>query len=138
MTLATWKARVTQAWSGVRVDHVETSPIEDAPELGQKLGLRVFVSLGTLTPEDVLVEVVHGRVDDNDRLVLPAVTVLDPAEAYEDGRWRYEGTLTLERAGSFGYTVRVLPHNDLLASTAEMNLVALPVVRGTASETALR
>jgi starch phosphorylase len=98
----------------------------------------VFVSLGMLKPEDVLVEVVHGRVDDNDRLVFPAVTVLDPAEAYEDGRWRYEGTLTLERAGSFGYTVRVLPHNDLLAGPAEMNLVALPVVRGTASETALR
>ena len=91
--------RVTEAWSGVRVDHVETSPIQDAPELGQKLGLRVFVSLGTLKTEDVLVEVVHGRVDDSDRLVQPTVTVLDPAEAYEDGRWRYEGTLTLERAG---------------------------------------
>ena len=98
----------------------------------------MFVSLGTLDPQDVLVEVVHGRVDDNDRLVQPAITVLEPAEAYEDGRWRYEGTLTLERAGSFGYTVRVLPHHDLLASTAEMNLVALPVVRATASETALR
>ena len=64
--------------------------------------------------------------------------MLEPAEVYEDGRWRYEGDLTLERAGSFGYTVRVLPRNELLASTAEMNLIALPPDRGTASETALR
>jgi starch phosphorylase len=136
--LAAWKTRVAAAWPAVRVDHVETSPIEDAPELGQKLGLRVFVSVGALTPDDVRVEVVHGRVDDNDRLLAPSSTVLEPAEMYEDGRWRYEGTLTLERAGSFGYTVRVLPRNELLASTAEMNLIALPPDRGTASETALR
>ena len=33
---------------------------------------------------------------------------------------------------------RVLPRNQLLASSAEMNLLALPPDRGTASETALR
>ncbi|HTY71418.1 MAG TPA: alpha-glucan family phosphorylase [Actinomycetes bacterium] len=136
--LAAWKARVTQAWPAVRVDHVETTPVEDAPELGQKLGLRVFVSVGSLTPDDVRVEVVHGRVDDNDRIIVPSESALEPAEEYEDGRWRYEGTLTLERAGSFGYTIRVLPRNELLASPAEMNLVALPPDRRTASETALR
>jgi glycogen phosphorylase len=30
----------------------------------------------------------------------------------------------LERTGSFGYTVRVLPKNDLLATPAELGLIA--------------
>ena len=37
---------------------------------------------------------------------------------------RYEGEIPLERTGGFGYTVRVLPNNDLLASPAELGVVA--------------
>jgi starch phosphorylase len=36
----------------------------------------------------------------------------------------YEGTVHLKRAGAFGYTVRVVPHHELLASPTEMGLVA--------------
>ena len=62
--LAAWKIRVRAAWSGVRVDHVEASGVGDVPEVGSTLELRAFVSLGDLTPDDVDVQVVHGRVDD--------------------------------------------------------------------------
>ena len=41
-----------------------------------------------------------------------------------DGTSRFEGEVPLERTGGFGYTVRVLPKNDLLASPAELGLVA--------------
>jgi starch phosphorylase len=37
----------------------------------------------------------------------------------------FTGTVELDRAGGFGYTVRVVPRNDLLASAAEMGLVAV-------------
>ena len=47
-------------------------------------------------------------------------------ESYDDGRHRYEGSVELNRTGPFGYTVRVLPNNDLLSSPAEMGVVALP------------
>ncbi len=124
--LAAWKSRVSAAWPGVRVDHVEASGVGDSPQLGELLHLRVFVSLGTLLPEDVDVQVQHGPVDNEDRLTGAQASLLAPAEGYEGGRWRFEGDLALDRAGSFGYTVRVLPRNAHLASAAELNLVALP------------
>ena len=34
--------------------------------------------------------------------------------------------MALDRTGPFGYTVRVLPRNELLASPAELGLVTLP------------
>jgi glycogen phosphorylase len=37
----------------------------------------------------------------------------------------FEGTVPLGRAGSFGYNVRVVPRHPLLASTAELGLVAV-------------
>ena len=39
-----------------------------------------------------------------------------------DGRARFEGGVPLTRTGSFGYTVRVLPKNALLASSAELGV----------------
>ena len=52
---------------------------------------------------------------------------LKPADRADlDGRWRYEGPLSLDRTGPFGYTVRILPAHRLLASGAEMGLIAVP------------
>jgi len=124
-SLAGWKSRVVAGWSDVRVDHVETEGLSDMPEIGGGLDLRVFVSLGALSPDDVAVEIVHGRVKGEDQLVDTTTAPLLLAESYEGGRHRFDGHLELSRAGSFGYTVRVLPHNPALASPAELGLVAL-------------
>ena len=123
--LAEWKARVKGGWSDVRIDHVETEGLPDSPELGGAMDLHVFVSLGSLAAEDVDVQVVHGRVKGEDELVDTSTETLALGESYEAGRHRFEGTVPLERAGSFGYTVRILPKNPFLASPAELGLVAL-------------
>jgi starch phosphorylase len=136
--LAGWKGRVRSAWGGVRVDHVESVGVADSPHVGQRLALRVFVSLGELQPDDVDVQAVHGQVGSDDELVRRQFSDLRPVEAYEGGRWRYEGELPLDRAGAFGYTVRVLPRNEYLASPAEMNLVAVPPTSAGLTEGDLR
>ncbi len=122
--LAAWKARVVEDWSSVHIDHVETEGLSDAPELGGGMDLHVFASLGSLSPDDVEVQVVHGRVKGEDELVDTTATSLVLAETYEGGRHRFDGHIQLSRAGSFGYTVRILPKNPNLASPAELGLVA--------------
>jgi starch phosphorylase len=123
--LASWKSRVRSGWSDVHIDHVETEGLSDSPEIGGGMDLRVFASLGGLAPEDVDVQVVHGRVKGEDRLVDTAVSSLVLGETYEGGRHRFDGHVELTRAGSFGYTVRILPHHQALASSAELGLVTL-------------
>ena len=123
--LAAWKSRVLAGWSDVRIDHVETEGLSDSPEIGGDMDLHAFVSLGSLAPSDVDVEVVHGRVKGEDQLVDTTTTSLALGETYEGGRHRFDGHLKLSRAGSFGYTVRILPKNSALASPAELGLVVL-------------
>ena len=125
--LATWKTRVRAGWPAARVDHVESSGVGDAPELGSTVEVRAFVSLGELSPDDVDVQVVHGRVDESDQLTDSAVVSLRHAEAYEAGRHRYTGEIKLERTGPFGYTTRIVPRHRLLANAAELGLAVLPV-----------
>ncbi|MFI9614059.1 glycosyltransferase family 1 protein [Streptomyces sp. NPDC052023] len=125
--LAEWKARVRRSWHGVRVDHVETSATTATAELGSTLTLRVRVALGDLAPDDVEVQAVSGRVDPEDRIADATAVPLKPAGGPDlEGRWVYEGPLSLDRTGPYGYTVRILPAHRLLATSAELGLVAVP------------
>ncbi|MGW2473689.1 alpha-glucan family phosphorylase [Streptomyces sp. NPDC001665] len=128
--LAGWKAKVRAAWPRVAVDHVEAvTPTASGTtaELGSTLALRVRVSLGALAPDDVEVQAVAGRVDSSDAITEAQVFPLKPAGGQDlEGHWLYEGPLALDRTGPYGYTVRVLPAHRLLASGAELGLVAQP------------
>jgi len=122
--LAEYKAKVRAGWPGVRVDHVESSGVSDSPQVGDTLHVRAFVSLGDLGPDEVEVQVVHGRASESDDLRDIETAPLGFAKTYEAGRHRFEGDLVLTRTGVFGYTVRVLPKHAGIANVTEMGLVA--------------
>ncbi|MEU1708903.1 glycosyltransferase family 1 protein [Streptomyces sp. NPDC005706] len=125
--LAAWKARVRAAWPGVSVDHVETTATTATAELGTTVGLRVRVGLGELEPDDVEVQAVSGRVDAEDRITEATAVPLKPTGSPDlEGRRLYEGPLSLDRTGPYGYTVRILPAHRLLTSAAELGLVTVP------------
>ncbi|GAA1153624.1 alpha-glucan family phosphorylase [Nocardioides aquiterrae] len=124
--LAAWKKKVRAGWPHVHVEHVESSGVGDAPEVGDTMSVRAFVALGSLAPEDVDVQLVYGRSNGDDELLETGIESLHVAESYEGGRHRFDAEHVLDHSGSFGYTVRVIPRNDLLASPAELGMVALP------------
>ncbi len=123
--LAAWKEKVVGAWSNVHVSHVESGGLDASPQVGDTLRVRAHVDFDGLTPDDVLVEVVYGRADEGDglsnikrkELTLSSHGLGHPAT--------FTGAITLERAGGFGYNVCVVPKHPLLASRAELGLVAI-------------
>ena len=122
--LARWKGEVRGAWAGVHVDHVESAGVGDSAQIGDVVHVRAFVTLGALSPSDVEVQVVHGRVSESDELRPSGSVQLRHAEPLGEGRHRFEGEFALRQTGPFGYTVRVLPHHAGLATPAELGLVA--------------
>jgi starch phosphorylase len=132
--LAAWKARIVGAWPGVAVEHVESGGVAPVPQVGDELRLRAHVQLNGLAPEDVTVQVVYGKSvgDDLSDVSTQALEAIDDtlgqdatAVVVDGAPTLFTGTVELNRAGGFGYTVRVVPRNDLLASSAEMGLVAV-------------
>lgn len=118
---AGWKDRVRSAWPHVRVVSVDTSGIGTEPSVGNVMTVRAYLDLGGLTPEDVQVQTVTGRVDQNEQL--HEVTVVPMQYVGNGDGYRYEAQLPLARSGAIGYTVRVLPRHRLLAADAELGLV---------------
>jgi len=123
--LATWVAKVRAAWPEVHVAHIESGGMDASPHVGERLHVRALVELGDLAPDDVAVDLVHGRPRAGEELGDTAVVPLT-LESHELGRpAAYTGEVRFERAGAFGYTVRVVPRNPLLASDAELGLVVV-------------
>lgn len=122
--LAAWTARVEAAWPHVHVAHVESGGVDATPQLGEALHVRAYVELGDLTPDDVKVELVYGHARQGDSLTGIRRQRLE-LESHDLGApATFHGTVTLDRAGSFGYTVRVVPHSAYLATPAELGLLA--------------
>jgi glycogen phosphorylase len=123
--LATWKDRVTKAWPGVAIEHVEAEDGEQSP--GAKLVVRASVALGELSPDDVTVQLVYGPAGEEDEISNPSFVDLElEGDATVGSAARYVGEAELGRPGPFGYTVRVLPRNPLLVAPAEMGLITMP------------
>jgi starch phosphorylase len=123
--LAEFRARLDAAWPSVRVAEVDASGAADTPVLGAPMTVRASVELGGLSASDVLVQAVVGRADDADELT---GTVVERMGHVGDsaGHDLFEATVPLPHAGVLGYTVRVLPANELLASPVELGKVVLP------------
>ena len=120
--LAHWRTAVLSAWPGVRVLHVD-SQVDGDPQLGGVLQLRAEVALNGLNDSDVDVAAVYGTVDADDRLTDIRTVSLVPVDPADEAS-RFEGVVPLERTGSFGYTVRVLPKSELLTTPADLGVVA--------------
>jgi starch phosphorylase len=132
--LAAWRQRVTQAWPSVSVAHVDASGAGEIPSLGSTLHVRAVVSLGALTPKDVDVQAVYGRVDQTDQIIGGGVVSLQPASLGEaaagaEEAVAFEGDVPLASTGAFGYAVRMLPFHPLLATPVELGLMAVPSTR---------
>ncbi|MGO1560283.1 MAG: alpha-glucan family phosphorylase [Actinomycetaceae bacterium] len=121
--LAGWKAKVRGAWDGVRVESVDASGVPDVVKVGESIRVAVTASLGELDATDVEVQVVAGRVDDDDELTDLTVTAL-AHEGTSGGHHRFSGEIALETSGAFGYAVRVVPQHRLLDGVTELGLAA--------------
>ncbi|MFJ5955841.1 DUF3417 domain-containing protein, partial [Paenarthrobacter sp. NPDC092416] len=122
--LAAWTTKIRNAWPQVVVEHVDSVGVSEEPQVGDTLQVNAYIALNNLTPDDVTVEVAFGRAEETDELENVATVELDATEILDGGRHLFSGSLTVDRPGSFGYTVRVFPKHSALASKAELGLIA--------------
>ncbi len=118
--IADYRARLNQAWTKLQVTGVDASGLPDTPVVGSPMTVRATVDLAGLDPADVTVEAVVGRVDDTDELAESTTTAMS-----HRGGEAWEAVVPLPHAGLTGYTVRVLPRHEHLASSAELGRIVL-------------
>jgi len=107
--LAAWKRRVEAAWPLVQVRPVPPSSAE--VELGREVSIAAQVSLDTLVPEDVSVQLVTGRVDVQGELQDRVLFPMDCDGRESSGAYLFRAQWSPSKSGLCGYAIRVLPKN---------------------------
>ncbi|MBI3971136.1 MAG: alpha-glucan family phosphorylase [Chloroflexi bacterium] len=130
-SLAAWKQRLRKSWGHVRIEEVD-APATDVT-VGMELPVRACVRLGSLTPDDVSVQLYDGPVDAQGQIasghvdeMAVAPDVAGPGGVgarHEDGVYTYAGAIPCRRSGLHGYSVRVIPKNPDLANVFEPGLI---------------
>jgi glycogen phosphorylase len=126
--LVRWKRHIERSWPSISI---MSTTYEDLPgDQGATYAVEAQVALGDLDPSDVEVQLLHGEVDLDDELRDPQrVAMADRGEGDHAGWRRYRHEVRFDRAGNFGFTVRIVPsHPDLASSAALGRVVWAPPV----------
>ncbi len=127
--LSAWKQRVAAAWPEVKVMEVDADEGTGMVDLGDFREVSVSVDLGSLSPADVAVELLHGPVAGGDELTDPTVVRLEQDRRGGGGAGgaggvvRYSGRFTCDRSGRHGYTLRVVPSHADLVQPVELGCI---------------
>ena len=108
---AAWNAKVREIWP--LVNFVDMGPAPTGPVMsGRPISVRTTIRLPGLTPSDVRVECVIGRIGASGGLEETEVVVLPNKEVDGDVAV-FEKDVIPAQTGRLGYAVRVSPnHND--------------------------
>lgn len=114
-SLTAWRQRITDLWGQVSIKDVEKQICGSEIHLGDIFTVLVHVSLGQLTPNDVVVEVLSGRLDSQDQFESHALFQTDFAGKDGSGFDLFKIDIPCRESGRHGFVVRVRPsHPDLI------------------------
>ena len=106
---AQWDSRIRAVWD--RVSFVDLSSAPAGPiTSGRPVQVRTAVDLAGLTPEDVRVEIVVGRVGTTGSLEETEVMVM-PATGQQGSVAVFSKEIIPERTGRLGYALRISPNH---------------------------
>jgi starch phosphorylase len=120
--LAKWRTSVRSHWDQVRV--VAVGGDQSVAHIGDRRDVRVVITLGDLTPQDVCVELLHGGVRADGALRRPTVQPMELVGAESPGRYAYTTAFDCAVSGEYGLAVRVVPANEDLLNWADLGVVA--------------
>jgi starch phosphorylase len=119
--LAAWKIHLVQHWNELEVIKVESDNLKDLT-VSDNLNVNVWVKLGHLKTDDILVQMYYGNIDQNGKIVNAKSKNMD-VSGQSDGIFQYKGTLSCSTSGLHGFTIRILPYHKDLVNPYEMHLV---------------
>lgn len=126
----TWKTDMYRNWKDIKITQKEDNLNNISIDAGNCISVKCQVELPNIKPEFVSVECYYGKILENgvveDISIIPMQQVKSKsknAETENSKIFEYETKIELKTGGNYGYTFRVMPKNDMLLDSANMNLV---------------
>jgi starch phosphorylase len=133
--LSTWKSNLRNTWDDLAIQKVDVEVAEDGKvthldvrepqlEVGAHLRVVAEVRMGRLSPDDVAVEIYHGKVDSAGNISNGEVVRMDVAECNEvEHVCTFQGAIPCRSSGQHGFAIRVMPKHADLVEPYELGLI---------------
>ncbi|MDH3892656.1 MAG: alpha-glucan family phosphorylase [candidate division Zixibacteria bacterium] len=123
-----WISRVGSNWNKIGIRNVDVPELESTLFVGQKFPITIEVLLGDISPDDVEVQIISGRLNSHEKIqdFQPAAAVPTDAgsQPAEDGVYAFTGEVTCSESGRFGITARIIPKNQNLPHPFKPKLIS--------------
>lgn len=128
-SVTSWEDRISRSWNEIAIEDIDIPDLGPAVYVGQRIPIKMHVKLGEITPDDVKVEIVSGRINSQDDFLTfePKPASLDGTgdhPAGQHGVYTYNGEVECMESGRFGVTARVIPKNEHLVHTHKPKLIS--------------
>ena len=109
--LALVQSRLIALWGGIRLSPPKLAT-ESEFTVGDTFRITIQIILGELSPEEVEVQIYHGKIRSSDYVEGSRAETMWLQETVSEGTHIYACTITCADSGRFGYTARVIPKGD--------------------------
>jgi starch phosphorylase len=115
-SLAAYFGKLKSSWDHLKIVKIESNA-KPVMQRGDPLTVTAYIELGSLTPEELQVELYHGSVSTQTRDIEHARVVEMRAISQEGNTYLYQVKVECTDTGWQGHTVRILPkHSSLVHS----------------------
>lgn len=123
--LTAWENKVVNEWDNVKFVNIKNQENTNEIKVSSKFQITAEVILGKLTPEDVDVQVYYGPVDKQHIANSNSVAIMNVEEKKKnsEGKYTYKANIECPETGRYGYTLRILPKNEMLISPFHLGVV---------------
>ncbi|MCS6835860.1 MAG: alpha-glucan family phosphorylase [Anaerolineae bacterium] len=116
-----WRAQLKKGWQAVNV--VEVTMSDQAIKVGSESNISARVQLGTLTPQDVRVQLYYGALNTRGDIIKGYAADMELVRDLGNGLYEYRISQRFTSSGEQGISVRVVPHHEYLASPFQTALI---------------
>ena len=110
-------------WDNILIEQGE-NPQDIKIDAGEAIEVSCKVTLPNLNKEDIKVEVYCGKISDDGQVENITIVPMELiSEEKEYKRYTYKAKISLLSGGNYGYTFRVMPTNEMLLDSENLDLV---------------
>lgn len=119
-----WKQNMYASWKDVQIEQLENNADNITVDAGTSIDVKCSVVLPNIDPGSVRVEVYYGKfLEDGTVQDVKIIPMKIDGKEEENKKYYYTAKIDLSSGGNYGYSFRVMPQNEMLLDSANMDLV---------------
>ena len=119
-----WKASMYSNWKDIQIEQVENNADNITVDAGAEIDVRCAVTLPNIDPNSIRVEVYYGKFLENGTVQdVQIIPMKMEGKEEENKKYYYVAKIKLTTGGNYGYSFRVMPQNEMILDSENMDLV---------------